>query len=333
MPKSYMGIDVHKKNCVFSEIDADGNLLHRGQFCNRLDEVSDFASSLSSSVHLVLEPVLNYLWLLDQFESFCGSVHVATPYKVRIIAESKCKTDRYDSLMLAELLRVNFLPESYLAPKDIRFLRELLRQRFHLVKSRTRLKNRIRHLLFLNGTVLQVADISSPKAHKEIKRLYLSSHVRESIMQCLTLIKQLNYVIKPLEAKILESSRDIEDVQLLMTIPGVGYLLAAIIYAEVSDITRFKSRKAFANYTGLIPSMRSSGEKEVYGGITRLGSRPLRTALVEVAIKVVRYSESLNRLYMRIQYRQNVQKARVAVARKLSSVIYAMLRNREGFRR
>ena len=98
-----------------------------------------------------------------------SSVHVATPHKVRIIAESKCKTDRYDSRMLAELLRVNFLPESYVVPKHIRALREVLRQRMRLVKARTMFKNRIRHLLFLSGLSLKATDVSSLKAHRELK--------------------------------------------------------------------------------------------------------------------------------------------------------------------
>jgi hypothetical protein len=111
---------------------------------------------------LVLEPVLSYLWLLDQVEPYVGSVHVATPHKVRIIAESKSKTDRYDSQMLAELLRTNFLPEFWVPPYEIQVLRSVVRQRYHLVKTMIMNKNRIRHLLFWHGMDLRVFDVSSP---------------------------------------------------------------------------------------------------------------------------------------------------------------------------
>jgi transposase len=110
MSKSYLGIDVHKKWCVYTEIDSTGKVVRQSRFGNTFEEVSIFASSLNSKVHLILEPVLNYLWLLDQFEPYAGSVHVATPFKVCVIAESKSKTDKYDSRVLAELLRTDFLP-------------------------------------------------------------------------------------------------------------------------------------------------------------------------------------------------------------------------------
>ena len=114
----YVGIDVHKKLCVYTELDSGGNVMRRGKFGNNLREVSDFASLVGAGGHVVLEPVLNYEWLLDQIEPYAKSVHVAAPYKVRIIAESKNKTDKYDSRMLAELLRTNFLPESFFSSYD-----------------------------------------------------------------------------------------------------------------------------------------------------------------------------------------------------------------------
>lgn len=272
MSKSYLGIDVHKKWCVYTEIDSTGKVIRQSRFGNTFEEVSTFASSLNSKVHLVLEPVLNYLWLLDQFEPYVGSVHVATPFKVRVIAESKCKTDKYDSRILAELLRTNFLPESWVPPAEIRLLRGLIRQRHHLVKSVVMNKNRIRHLLFQHGIDLRVSNIASPKARLEIRRLCLS------------------------------------------------------------DVTRFHSAKALASYTGLTPTVRSSGDSIWTGGITHLGSRPLRHALVEASINAIRKSPELNRMFCRILYRSNVQKARVAVARKLAVIIYAMLNRNEPFR-
>jgi hypothetical protein len=89
MAKSFVGIDIHKKLCVYTEIDSEGNLIRQGRFGNDLLEVSDFSSSLTPQAHLVVEPLLNYLWLLDQFEPYVGSIHAGVPHKIRIIAESK----------------------------------------------------------------------------------------------------------------------------------------------------------------------------------------------------------------------------------------------------
>jgi len=332
MSKTYLGVDVHKRFCVFTEIDAEGNLVRRGRFANNFEEVSQFACSLTAKVQLVLEPVLNYLWLLDQIEPYVGSVHVATPHKVRIIAESKSKTDRYDSRVLAELLRINFSPESWIPPYEIRILRGLVRQRYHLVKTMVMNKNRIRHLLFWHGIDIPVFDISSPRALREINRLCCSPVTRKSIHQCLDLITRLKGSIAELDQQLSEMTEGNEIVELLRTIPGIGSVRSVTIYAEVGNIDRFKSSKALTSHTGLIPSVRASGDSIHGGGITKLGSRPLRHALVEASINVIRESPPLNRLFNRVLYRGNVQKARVAVAGKLAVVIYAMLKHREPFR-
>ena len=168
MSEVYLGIDVHKKRCVYTALDIAGNVIGSGGFGNNPGEVCDFAAGISPHTNLVLEPVLNYLWLWDQFEPYAGSVHVAVPYKVRVIAESKCKTDKYDSRILAELLRTNFLPESWIPPRELRSLRTIVRQRYHLVKMSVSLKNRIRYLLFAHGIDLRVSDISSVRTRREI---------------------------------------------------------------------------------------------------------------------------------------------------------------------
>jgi transposase len=332
MSQNYLGIDVHKKWCVYTQIDSTGKIMRQSRFRNTLEEVSTFASSLNSKDHLVLEPVLNYLWILDQFEPYVGSVHVATPFKVRVIAESKSKTDKYDSRMLAELLRTNFLPESWVPPSEIRMLRGLIRQRYHLVKSMVMNKNRIRHLLFQYGIDLKVFNIASPRARLEIQHLCLPDITRETIDQCLKIIALLDTQIREISKRIWECVKDNPTVELLQTIPGIGKIRSAVVYAEVGNVTRFHSAKALASYTGLTPTVRSSGDSIWTGGITCYGSKPLRHALVEASINAIRKSPALNRMYHRILYRGNVQKARVAVARKLAVIIYAMLNHNEPFR-
>ena len=200
------------------------------------------------------------------------------------------------------------------------------------MRSRTGFKNRARYLLFLNGSDIKAKDISSDKAKNEIRRLCLPDTTRQSVNQCLKMIEGLDKEITLLEKQLEESCEGIEDVNLLMTIPGIGILRAAIIYAETGDINRFKSRKAFASYTGLVPTVRASGESTYTGGITKTGSKPLRYALVEAAVTACRKSPVLHRMYYRILHRSNSQKARVAIAHKLALTIYAMLKKKEPFR-
>jgi transposase len=249
-----------------------------------------------------------------------------------VIAESKCKTDKYDARILAELWRTDFLPESYIPPRAIRELRLLIRGRFGLVKLEVRLKNRIRHLLFLEGVDLPVADVSSAKAMQQIKRLYISQSLRWWIEECMEILRFVTPRVKALEKELEAYCQGMAEVALLRTIPGVGPIWAAVIYAEVADITRFHSRKALASYTGLVPSVRSSGESTRLGDITHLGSRPLRTALLSASMMTLKVSPALYRMYARISYRRGWQTAQVAVARKRAVIIYAMLKKGEPFR-
>jgi len=235
-------------------------------------------------------------------------------------------------LMLAELLRTNFLPESYYVPLEIRSLRDLIRQRGHIVAMRVALKNRIRHLIFLNGSKVKVANISSPKARRELRRLCLAPTVEDLVSQCLETISHLDGQIVTLNEKIGSSCPESAEVKLLQTIPGIGSLLAMTIYAEAGDINRFKSGRAFASYCGLVPQVRASGDRVYTGSITKTGSRDMRKAFVEAAIVAARKSAALNRLFNRVLYKGNVQKARVAVAHKLALIAYVMLTKGEVFR-
>lgn len=332
MSQRFVGVDLHKKLCYFTELDSEGNVINKGRFGNNFGEVAAFAASLKPQTKLTVEPLLNYLWFLDQVIPYVDSVHPANPAKVRVIAEAKTKCDRYDSRILAELLRTNFLPESYYIPPNIRALRDLIRQRSQLIRMRVSLKNRIRHLVFLNGSQVRAADISSSKASREMEQLCLSPTVKDLVQQCQDTIKYLNRGIAVLEKEINVGHDDLEEVKLLQTIPGIGPLFAIIIYAETGDITRFKSGRAFASYCGLVPWVRASGDKAYTGSITKAGSVAMRRVFVEAAIMAPRKSPALNRLLNRVLYKGNIQKARVAVAHKLALITYAMLSKRESFK-
>ena len=317
MNESYLGIDVHKRKCVFVEIDGMGKVLRRNRFDNSKEGVIGFLGSVGPNMHVVVEPTLNYLWLCDHLEPVVGSLHPANPLKVRVIAEAKCKTDKQDAWVLAELLRTNFLPESYYVPREIRGLREAIRQRDHLVKQRVMLKNRVRVLLFRHGYELRARDVGSKRA-------------AAMIAQNQRLIGNLTAEIGALEKIIEESCHEVSEVKLLMSIAGIGRLRAATVYAEVVDIKRFRSGKAFASYCGLVPTVHQSGDHFRTGHISREGSALLRRTLVEAAL-TAHETPSLRGLYYRILFKQNRLEARVAIAHKLALVIYAMWTRQEPF--
>lgn len=114
--------------------------------------------------------------------------------------------------------------------------------------------------------------------------------------------------------------------KLLMTFPGVGIVTALTIISEVADFSRFDSGKKLASFAGLVPRQRSSGESIRYGSITHAGSAPLRTALVETAMRIrVGNAPELYSFVERLTKASTAKKARVALARKILVIMWKMV--------
>jgi transposase len=151
----YVGIDVHKKMCQAAIIDEDGTPLDEIRFRNDVEGIEDFALKLTTfhdDVKAVVESTGN-LWIQvhDRLEEHGFNVVLSNPYKTRLIAEAKIKTDKVDARTLARLLRAEMVSTCYVPDEGRRSRRELLRHRMQLVKTRTQVKNRIHSLLDKHG--------------------------------------------------------------------------------------------------------------------------------------------------------------------------------------
>jgi transposase len=254
-------------------------------------------------------------------------ITVSHPKKTRYIAEARIKSDRVDSKALAELLRLDSLPTSYIPPKEHAILREKIRRRAFLVRQGTKLKVKIRDVLAYEGA-------KPPTGHGLFTKKgvdWLRGLGLEPVDCYLRLMTPLSREVLLLSKELRGMARDDPDVRLLMTIPGVGYYIALLIKAEVGDIGRFSSGDHLASYAGLVPSTRSSGGVERHGRITREGSRWLRWAMVEAAMVHVRIDSPVTRVYHRVAERRGRKPALVAAARRLVTVCYLVLVNRRPY--
>ena len=146
-------------------------------------------------------------------------------------------------------------------------------------------------------------------------------------------LKQLHYLIEDLDKRVLPFDEQLllelakhPAAQLLMTFPGVGIITALTIISEVDDFNRFSSGKKLASFAGLVPRQRSSGESVRYGSITHAGSGPLRTALVETAMRIrVGNAPELYAFVERLTKAATAKKARVALARKIIVIMWKMV--------
>ena len=256
---------------------------------------------------------------------------LAHPWKLRAIAAAKLKNDQVDARMLAHLLRTGLIPAAYVAPPAVRTLRELLRHRAALVRIGTQLKNRVRALLAKRNVQLVGRSLMAKRTRQELAAVALDAVARQEMTHCLALLDALAGQVGELDAEIRRLASDDPQATLLMTVPGIGYYLALLIVAEVGEVERFHSARKLASYAGLVPTTRSSGGHTYHGRITKQGSSWLRWAMIEGAMHVARRPGPLRRFYERHRRRKGAKVARVALARKLLTQIYWMLRNEESY--
>jgi transposase len=321
----FVGVDVHVQTCHATVMDETGKIVKQEKFRNELGELERFFEGIGDA-KVAMEACYCWQPVYDFLENFGYEVKLAHPMKTRIIAEAKIKTDASDSEALAHLLRANLLPVSYVPPKEVRELRELVRLRTYLVRERTRFKNKIRAELAKRG----IRVLRNPFAKR--RRTSLREFGIRAINYCLAMIEALDERIEKVSEQVERIASESEDAKLLMTIPGVSYFSALAILAEVGDISRFPSEEKLCCYAGLVPSVHRSGLTTRYGRITKQGSKMLRWVVQECLWSHLRFDTHISRFFYRLAWRKGKKIAAVAAARKLLVTIYWMLKNREPFR-
>lgn len=324
MEEKYVGIDIHRDYGVACVQDQKGKTVDEFRFGNDIEGINKVKEKLSGHhAHIAVESTGN-MWVVlwDKLEEIESDLHLVHPLKTKAIASNKLKNDKLDAKMLAKLLRGDMLVCSYVPPRDVRDERETVRLRASLVRMRTQVINKIRSILhkycikykgslhrnagmeFLSTLELRPVDISAIKSYLET-------------------LKTLNVEIEAVNRQIAKN--DSEEIRLLMSIPGIDYYSAVLIYSEIGDISRFPSHNKLASWAGLVPSMHQSGTSFYNGRITKEGSRRLRWILIQCAHTSIRTNSKINEFYRKIAKRRGDNKAVVAVARKLVKIIYAVL--------
>ena len=332
----YVGIDVHKKMCQAAIIDEEGELLDEIRFRNTIEGIEDFALKLTTyqdKVKAVVESTGN-LWIQvhDRLEAHGFDDALSNPYKTRLIAEAKIKTDKVDARTLAKLLRADMLSTCYVPDMEQRSRRELLRHRLRLVKTRTEVRNRIHSLLDKHGLRM---PYRTPFSKKSVDWLRMQSlgFMDDAILRSdLVILEAVDVQIGFIEEKIAVLAVEDPQVRLLMTMTGVGYFTAMLLLAEIGDINRFSSDKRLASWAGLAPRVRQSGEKTRIGGVSGSGNKRVRWVMVQCAHSARQHDPRLRSLYERYSRRGGGKRAVVAVAHEMIRIVFFMLKRKEAYR-
>jgi transposase len=219
----------------------------------------------------------------DRLELQDWQVEIADAQKVKGLAPLACKTDRIDAWVLAELARRDLVPAIWLPDPLVRAERERARWRLHLVRHRSSLKQRVHAVLLTHGKPCPVSDLFGVRGRQLLARLSLPEPWQGTLEASLRLIDELDREIGDCERELRRLGADRRYVPLLCTVPGISWVLAYTIAAELGDINRFPSPRKLAGYTGLCPRVYQSGERDLRGPLAKQGPRYLRWALVEAA--------------------------------------------------
>jgi transposase len=329
----YLGIDLHLKRTYLVLMNAEGEVLEKKHLSN--SDIGDYIHQyVPKETYAVMEATRNWPYFYDLIGNHVERVELAHAKEVRSIATAAVKTDQIDATVLAHLARLNFLPTAYAAPKDIRDLRQHLRCRDWLVGQRRRAKNRVHAVLAGYNLTSPVTDLfgrSGREWIKDVAEKNMRPTSRQVISEMLSLIKQMDVQIKKLAKEIPLPERLKPKAELLMTMPGIGQLIAATILAEIGDVSRFNSAKALCNWAGLTPRVHQSDRIVRHGRISKQGSRYLRNAMVNAATTACRLSPRWSQVFRRIATRSGWRAAKVAVARRLLAVVYYMLKRNQPY--
>jgi transposase len=327
-PTRWVGIDLHRRRSQIAIIDEHGELTLQKRIPTSRETFTELLGD-PEGTHVALEATYGWEWLAELLEDAGFDVHLAHPLRTRAIAAARVKTDAVDARTLAHLLRTGLLPEAYIAPPDLRDLRDLLRHRATLVQLRTSIKNRVHALLARQGILPDHSDLFGTAGRAHLTTLELPDGPRRRLDSLLSLIGDFDREITDATSEIDQRAKADERVKLLCQIRGIGRYTALLIIAEIGEVKRFPTSKHLCQWAGLTPTIRSSDGKARLGHISRQGSTILRWALCEAAQHTPTGGGPLRAQYERIAKRRGSKIARVAVARQILTLCYYGLRDGE----
>jgi len=329
----FAALDLHKKIVEAIVLDDAGNIVHRDRFPATGEALLAFARKhLAPDCQLAIEATTNTWPVVALLQPLVHSITVSNPMATRAIAQSKVKTDKVDALVLAQLLRCDFLPKVWTPDAQTQQLRQLCTERATLTADRTCVKNRIHSLLHQRLIEAPAGDLFSKENLAWLARLDLDPIGKQALDRQLFFLDMISTEAEMFNDHLAGIAYKSKEVQLLMTLPGVDFPVAETLLAMIGDWRRFPDGDKAAAYFGLVPSTRQSADKCYHGPITKHGKGHARWMLVQAAQHLDSHPGPLGVFFRRIAKRKNRNVAVVATARKMVSIAWHMLKNNEPYR-
>lgn len=336
----YIAFDSHKHYTQARVENTAGNLIREARITHERGAMREFLTQCEPGSSVAVETVGNWYWIVDEIEAAGCVPKLVHAHKAKLMMGMINKTDKLDAQGLNRLQRAGTLPEVWIPRGALRDQRELPRTRMVLVQQRTRLKNRIHATLTKYALVLpNVSDLFGQRGrlwlHEQLQAL--PPHTAYTLAGLLDTLELLSQQINHVEQRMHEAFHRAREVDLLMTLPGVGFILSVVITSEIGDVRRLKGADHLASYAGTTPRVHASGGKTRYGPLRPDVNRYLKWAFVEAANASCRVRRGhpqrhVSHLYERLARPKGHQKAIGAVARHLAEAAYWMLSKGEPYR-
>lgn len=332
---NYCGIDIAMKSSYIYITDKRGRKKTSGEISTKSSILRQrLRPYVRGGLRVAIEAGNQTAWIYDLLVYLGAEVTVVNPAKVKPIAESRRKTDKIDSRILCELLRLDGLPHPVHVPdKQTRSLRGLLVARRQLISARTKLCNVVRGMLRQEGITIPARSLTSFVGWQRLMgRSYTHEHLAIVLDSYYQSFVSLTRSIQALDKQLAGRERADERAARLKTMPKVGRIASLTFLAAVDRVDRFDTSRKVVSYSGLCPTVRSSGERTEYGSISREGRSELRAVWVQIAHLVVRdksrSTARLRRWYSKVASHRGKRTAIVALARKLLTIAYRLLKDR-----
>ena len=310
----FIGFDAHKSYAYVVELRDGQQQEYRVAIPGGLTK---FKERLDSTAQLVLEASTNSFRLADELRPHVGKLVVADPAQTRGASSGAGTTDRSSAEALARLLASDFVRPVWVPPQEIRSLRNLIELRVKLARFRVGATNRLRALS--RQELAPEGKLKEAELKAEIPQDDTMQEFCSALFRLGTAFEEES---ARLDAIFREWCRTSKDARLLMSIPGVGPLVAACIVAQVGDIKRFSSPGKLCAYAGLVPRVHSSGQSHRSGGITKAGRRSLRWAMGLAAMSASRVDDTVKQFKDKLSERRPKAVAMTACARKLLVAVW-----------
>ena len=331
----YCGIDLHSKCSQVGIIDQDLKVLTNQKIPNDLEAILSVLSTVPGKPKVAVESTFNWYWLVDGLEDAGYDVKLGHTLALSMITKAKVKTDRRDAIVLARLLRMGELPEGYIHPRKSRYLRDLIRRRTSVVSLRAREYTGLRLLLYQEGLSDHSRNSIQRLSESELDALFSNEEVRLIASQELERIALYGEQISEIETRILQRSKDDVSYRRLREIPGLGEALAAVIFYESGEMTRFPGVRNYCSYSRVVPGAADSGGKTSRGRGSKQGNPHLKSAFSQAAVHAVRYYPTIRRYFDRQMNRRRGRSRKLVcygiIAHKIAMATYFVLRDQVAY--